>query len=228
VNGRGEEKEGHHTHFADVARNEYGVPLFLVDLSRPITDGQPTWPGDVPVRLWIHDELTRIGGIQLGTHAGTHLDAPYHWFAHGATVDCVPLQRLVGPARVVDLRGGSCITVEQLSAACGETAPGERLLLLTGWAGAITDEDYPHLSREAAEWLVARRPALVGTDTPSVDGPASGDAHGVLLGAEVPIIELLTNLDQLVGREFDLLALPLPVVGLDGAPVRAIALTRST
>jgi arylformamidase len=199
-----------------------------VDLTRPILDGQPTWPGDVPVRLWVHDELTRIGGVQLGTHAGTHLDAPYHWFGGGATVDRVPLQRLIGAARVVDLRGSSLsITCGELSAACGETAPGERLLLLTGWTGEVTDEDYPHLSREAAEWLVARQPALVGIDTPSVDGPTSGDAHALLLDAEVPVLELLTNLDQLVGREFDLFALPLPVVGMDGAPVRAVAVTKS-
>jgi kynurenine formamidase len=96
-------------------------------------------------------------------------------------------------------------------------------LLLTGWHGEVTDEDYPHLSREAAAWLAAQRPALVGIDTPSIDGPHSGDAHGLLLDAEVPVIELLVNLDRLIGREFDVVALPLAVVGMDGAPVRAIA-----
>ena len=211
---------------------EYGVPFFrreIIDLSRPITDGMPTWPGDVPVRLWRHDELTRIGGIQVGTHAGTHLDAPFHWFADGPTVDQVPLERLTGPARVVDLRGsGPCITAAELAAAAGDTEPGERLLLLTGWCGEVTDEDYPHLSKEAAELLVACEPALIGIDTPSVDGPHSGQAHGVLLGADVPILELLVNLERLVGREFDLFALPLPVVGMDGAPVRAIARLRAT
>jgi len=198
----------------------------IIDLSLPITDGVATLPGDVPVRLWVHDELTRVGGIQLGTHAGTHLDAPFHWFGGGATVDRVPLQRLVGPARVIDLRGRSIeVTLQELVAACGPTEPGERLLLLTGWRGEVTDQDYPHLSREAAEWLVEQRPALVSIDTPSVDGPHSGCAHGVLLDAEVPIIELLTNLDRVVGRPFDLFALPLAVVGMDGAPVRAIAVT---
>ncbi|MBM3499298.1 MAG: cyclase family protein [Armatimonadetes bacterium] len=200
----------------------------IVDLTRPITDGMATWPGDVPVRLWVHDEFTRLGGIQLGTHAGTHLDAPYHWFGDGARVHEIALERLVGPARVVDLRGSSPITREELSAACGDMGRGERLLLLTGWQGAITDDDYPHLSPEAAEWLVERAPALVGIDTPSIDGPRSGEAHGALLDAEVPILEALANLERLVGREFDLIALPLPVVGMDGAPVRAIALTAAS
>jgi arylformamidase len=205
------------------------VSRAIVDLTRPILDGQPTWPGDVPIRLWIHDEFTRIGGIQLGTHAGTHLDAPYHWFADGATVDRVPLERLVGPARVIDLCGrGPELSCAELIVACGETRPGERLLLHTGWAGDITAEGWGHLSGEAAEWLAGQAPALVGIDTPSVDGPPSGDAHAALLGAGIPILELLTNLGEVGGADFALVALPLSVVGLDGAPVRAVALVGST
>ena len=200
-----------------------------IDLSLPITDGMATWPGDVEVRLWRHhtlaEGLSNVGGIQFGTHAGTHLDAPFHWFEDGAKVDAVPLGRLVGPARVVDLRRASpTITATELRAACGDTVPGERLHILTGWRGTIADEDYPHLSREAAEWLIEKKPALVGIDTPSVDGSTAGHAHEALLGADVPVIELLANLDRLAGREFDLVALPLAVVGMDAAPVRVVAL----
>ncbi len=202
----------------------------IIDLSRPIADSMATWPGDVPVRLWRHRTLaegfSNLGGIQLGTHAGTHLDAPFHWFEEGATIEEVALERLIGPARVVDLRGSSPeITAAELSAACGQVDRAERLLLLTGWAGEIADEDYPHLSREAAEWLVGREPAMVGIDTPSVDGPTAGCAHEALLGAGVPVVELLAGLERLVGRGFTLIVLPLPVVGMDGAPVRAVAVT---
>jgi kynurenine formamidase len=199
----------------------------IIDLSVPIAEGMATWPGDVEVRLWrqktLADGFANVGGIQLGTHAGTHLDAPFHWFEGGAKVDETPLERLVGPARVIDLRGRApTISAAELSAACGDVSAGERLLLLTGWRGEVTDRDYPHLSGEAAEWLVERELALVGVDTPSVDGPAAGQAHEALLGASVPVIELLVNLDRLVGREFELIALPLAVVGTDGAPVRAV------
>jgi arylformamidase len=201
----------------------------IIDLSVPVAEGMATWPGDVEVRLWrqktLAEGFANVGGIQVGTHAGTHLDAPFHWFEGGAKVDETPLERLVGPARVIDLRGrGPTITAAELSAACGDLRAGEPVLLLTGWQGEVTDQDYPHLSGEAAEWLVGREPALVGIDTPSVDGPTAGQAHEALLGAGVPIIELLVNLDRLVGREFELIALPLAIVGMDGAPVRAVAL----
>ena len=200
----------------------------IIDLSLPITDGMATWPGDVEVRLWRHRTLaegfSNIGGIRLGTHAGTHLDAPFHWFEDGAKIEEVPLARLIGPARVIDLRGGGqTIGATDLEAAAGAVASGERLLLLTGWRGSVADEEYPRLSREAAEWLVAREPALVGVDTPSVDGPTSREAHDVLLGAGIALLESLANLERLVGRRFELVALPLAVVGLDGAPVRAVA-----
>jgi len=228
---RGSRKKGDTILNSDVGV-EYGVPFFrreIIDLSFPITDSMAIWPGDVEVRLWRHRTLaegfSNTGGVQLGTHAGTHLDAPFHWFEGGAKVETIPLERLVGPARVVDLRGSSpTITAAELRSACGPaTEVGERLLLLTGWRGEVTDEGYPSLSREAAEWLRDRQPALVGIDTPSIDGPTSGHAHEVLLGANVPVIELLVNLDRLVGRAFEFVALPLAVVGMDGAPVRSIA-----
>jgi len=203
----------------------------VIELTLPITNGMETWPGDVPVRLWRHrtlaEGLSNVGGITLGTHTSTHLDAPFHWFEDGATVERVPLSRLVGEARVVDLRERSdpaTVSLAELQAAAGEVEEGERVLLLTGWRGRIGDQDHPALSPEAVTWLAARRPVLVGIDTPSVDPPGAGYAHGALLGAEIAVIELLCNLEALVGETFPLVALPLSVVGLDGAPVRAAAL----
>jgi kynurenine formamidase len=203
----------------------------VIDLSAPITEDMDAWPGDVPVRLWRHHTLAEgspnVGGITLGTHTGTHLDAPFHWFEEGATVERIPLSRMVGEARVVDLRDRSdpaTVSLAELQAAAGEVEEGERVLLLTGWRGRIGDQDHPALSPEAITWLAGRRPALVGIDTPSVDPPGAGYAHGALLGAEIAVIELLCNLQALVGETFLLAALPLPVVGLDGAPVRAVAL----
>ncbi|HJN17982.1 MAG TPA: cyclase family protein [Armatimonadota bacterium] len=119
---------------------------------------------------------------------------------------------------------GVDITAACLAAAAGQIHADERLLILTGWRGEISDEDYPALTRDAAEWLVAKQPALVGVDTPSVDGPTAGHAHELLLGAEVPVVELLVNLDELIGRKFGLYALPLAIADMDGAPVRAVAI----
>jgi kynurenine formamidase len=115
------------------------------------------------------------------------------------------------------------VSLAELRASANEVAQDERLLLLTGWRGQPTDGDWPALSPEAIQWLAARRPALVGVDTPSVDPPGAGYAHEALLGAAIAVVELLVNLDRLVGRRFDFHALPLPVLGLDGAPVRAVA-----
>jgi len=203
----------------------------VIDLTMPITEGMEGWPGDVPVRLWrehtLAEGMANVGGLQLGSHAGTHLDAPFHWFEHGATVDRIPLSRLVGEARVVDLRerqDALTISLAELQAQAGEVREGERVLLLTGWRGRIADGDHPALSREAVEWLAAQRPALVGIDTPSIDAANAGYAHERLLGADIPVVELLVNLERLVGELFLLAALPPAVVGLDGAPVRAVAL----
>jgi kynurenine formamidase len=172
--------------------------------------------------------------LHLYSHAGTHLDAPRHFIGEGHTMEALALEKCVGPALVIDLsflRPRDLITVAHLAPYVGRIGPGTRLLLKTGWGTHADRADYrthfPRVSLPLAEWLAGRRIALLGVEPPavaSVEDPEELIAvHRALLGAEVVIVEGLTNLDALTQEEVTFIALPLKLEGGDGSPVRAIA-----
>jgi arylformamidase len=213
-----------------------------VDLTHPIRHGMLSFPSPnhpspevtVLARHTTEGRMTRR--LVLGTHTGTHLDAPLHFIPDGEPLDAIALARLVGPADVAHL--DSCGPLEEVSHAALERALGGaprhlRVLLRFGWSERFHDLSFysgsPFLSEEACRWLLEAGVSVLGMDTPSPDDPrhAQGAAidspnHRLLLGAGVVLLEYLTNLDRL-GTEVFLIALPLPVEGADGAPVRAVA-----
>jgi kynurenine formamidase len=173
--------------------------------------------------------------LHLYSHAGTHLDAPYHFIAHGETLENLVLQKCIGPARVLDLtfvKPRDLITVEHLAPYAEEIEPGSRLLLKTGWSARADTPEYrshlPRVSLPLAEWLAERKIALLGVEPPSVADVNSKQeltrVHQVLLGAEIIIVEGLANLDALKEDTVTFIALPLKLEGGDGSPVRAIAI----
>lgn len=214
----------------------------IVDLSHTIRDGMQTFPADWHPRVGIQAlgrlsvEGRRSSRITLGTHTGTHLDAPSHFVRDGANVGEVPLDLLVGPCQSVDVSGvppSSPISQGMLEEAFQGREAGPRVVLHFGWSGRFNTEsfyrDSPYLTVAAAEWLIANGVRVLGYDTPSPDNPlddrySSCDSpiHKVLLGAQVWLLESLNALD-LLPRDFNLIALPLPVAELDGAPVRCVA-----
>jgi kynurenine formamidase len=171
----------------------------------------------------------RVSHLHLGSHSGTHLDAPSHVAGDGTTVDQLPLHLLVGPAVVVDLRDlGPREPVEWERLAAG-ARPGRMLVLHTGWDrswGTSAYEDHPYLSAEAARALVDAGVRVVGTDALSIDetGGTAFPAHEALLHAGGVVVENLTNLAAVDHPEPVLSVLPLPLRGVDGSPVRAVAL----
>lgn len=215
--------------------------LKLVDLTLPVHEGMLTFdrPWHVPVRVEQLAHLDQQGRetrrIVLGSHSGTHMDAPRHFLAGGGSVDNLPLDVLAGRARLVDfshLPPLTAITPDMLAAATGGSVPS-RLVLRYGWdrfwGGAEYYQGHPYLSKAAARWLVAGGLRLLGMDTamadnpePSVDAPDS-PIHKILLGAGVVILEYLCRLDQLASPEITLFALPLKLQGSDGAPARCVA-----
>jgi kynurenine formamidase len=208
----------------------------FIDLTHQLEDEQPAFPGDPTPRIKPFHSLSDAGynttRFALGSHQGTHLDAPFHFFRDGVTVDRIPLETLHGPATLADLAPGgelgrrAVISAEMLAAHEAAFQPGARVIYRTGWESRFGDRDfyekYPSLTSEAAEWIAARGVALLGMDTPS---PAEDyeKVHKSLLGAGVIVIEGLTNLAQLPG-EFVLSAFPLKLKGRDGAPIRAVAM----
>ncbi len=194
------------------------------------------WPGDPPVLVEpvtrIEDgDVAGVSRLELGTHTGTHVDPPAHFVAGGLTVDALPLDVLVGPAVVADLRGGGSIGPDQLDA-LGVPTGTTRLLLKTS-AGPAPGGAEGALTSDGATWLVERGVRLVGADTLSIE-PATGGpgvrgcppeenypVHRILLGANVVIVEGL-DLRAVTAGSYELVCLPLRVAGGDGAPARAV------
>jgi arylformamidase len=179
--------------------------------------------------------------LTLATHLGTHVDAPYHFHPNGQTIDNIPLEHFTGPALLLDLRKLAlpkvAIAVEDLQQAGGQAGALNDIIvvLFTGWAEVESGRsrfytDGPYLSIDAAEYLVRNRVNALAVDFPidkhppfSQSTPEDFPVHRLLLGQNIPIIENLINLHKLVGRKFDLWALPLKLMGGDGAATRAVA-----
>lgn len=208
------------------------MPIF--DISVPICASMAVWPGDPPVTLTPDKSLARHGyavtRISLGSHTGTHIDAPQHLIPDGLSLDRVPLDTLIGKAFVFDVspREGDALDASDLST-LGIPRDAERVLLKTSnsdfWAMAPQqfEQKYVHLTKQAASWLAQRGVKLVGIDYMSVD-PFPGDgapAHIELLQAGIVILEGL-DLSNVTPGVYQLVALPVKVDAPDGAPVRAV------
>ncbi len=218
----------------------------LIDLTLTLgSDRVAPVPGLIGVctsPLHTHETHARSNTkLTLATHIGTHVDAPYHFHADGVTVENMPLNRYMGPALLLDLRpvaeSLTPLSVSQLQQAGG--VPGAVkdaiVVLFTGWAaaesgGARFYSQGPYLSNEGAAYLADNEVNAVAVDFPIDKHPPTPESsihdfpvHRLLLGRGVPLIENLVNLDQLVGRDFELWALPIKLKDGDGAAARAVA-----
>ena len=177
--------------------------------------------------------------LVLGTHVGTHADAPLHFIPKGKGIDQVPLDVLVGPARVLNFTPCKAlqeIDVAHLQEKLGAKVPS-RIVLRTDWSEHFGTmpfyTQYPFLTENAAKWLVDNGVRLIAMDTPSPDNPAHSRGtgkdspnHKVLLGAGVVLVEYVCNLKSVTSQEVELVVLPLKLKDCDGSPVRCIAIER--
>ena len=204
----------------------------LIDITLPFSDQLSVWPGDPPVAILpSRDPLPRLMQLSFGNHTGTHVDAPAHFIADGATVDRLALETLIGPAWVVHLPDMAEITAAALAGA-GIPPDITRLLIRTDNSERpptpVFDPTYVALAADAVEWLLVHAVRLVGLDAPSLDlfGSAEFPAHNVLLAAGVIFVERLA-LGGVAAGAYELICLPLPLLDGDGAPARAV-LVRET
>jgi len=196
----------------------------ILDISVPIRPGMVTYPGDPTVRLERVHALAEGAGanisrLDFGVHTGTHVDAPVHFIDGAPAAETLPLEVLVGPARVVDATWvGERLDSEVL----GRLELAERVLFKTRnstlWEQDAFVEDFVSLTGDGAEALIERGVRLVGIDYLSL---GDEDAHRVLLGAGVVAIEGL-DLRGVEPGEYQLVCAPLNLVGADGAPARAL------
>ena len=209
----------------------------LFDLSHPIRSGMPVYPGDPQVRfesaLTTADNGVEVTAIHLGTHTGTHLDAPSHAAPGGQTVDQLDFALLQGPAVILQL--ATAATAEQLVrredlAHIPDQLP-RIVCLATGWDQHFHSplrERHPYIEVDLAELFWQRGARTLGVDTlspdPTVHHDSTFEVHQFWLSRGGIIVENLRNLTALPDR-VQMSMLPLPLEGLDGSPVRAVAWT---
>jgi arylformamidase len=186
----------------------------IVDLSIPLSEETPVYPGDpeIKIRPWalIDTDGYYMNVIKMGEHSGTHVDAPAHFVPGGKTVDELPLDKFIGRAFVIDVRGGEGpVKLEEIP---DSGYYGKIALFLTGGR---------ELSPEVALFLVAEGAKAVGTDHMTIGDETT---HTIFLSEEIPIFENLTNLEEVLGEEFTFIAFPLKIEGGSGSPVRAVAI----
>jgi kynurenine formamidase len=232
----------------------------MVDLSHTYDTTTIFWPTAAPFSLEKVSAGMTPGGyyyaannFSTSEHGGTHLDSPVHFAEGKATVDQIPLNRLVGPAVVIDVTSQSdanadyLITVADIEAAEKQDGPipaNAIVLLRTGFSrrwpdaakylgtaergeAAVAKLHFPGLHPDAAKWFVANRPIrAIGIDTASIDYGQSSlfESHRTLFAGEIPAFENLTSLERLPRRGAHVVALPMKIGGGSGAPLRAIAI----
>jgi len=209
--------------------------VHIYDISLPISESLVTWPGDPPIHITqpYHldkgDEAT-VSRLDMGAHTGTHVDAPVHYIPGGSGVDELDLHTLVGPALVVHALEADALSADVLDAL--PIPPGtERVLFRTRNSEAPSElirqegqfsEDFVAITGDGARWLVECSVRLVGVDYLSVGPYQSGAAtHRTLMQAGVIPVEGL-DLSGVPAGIYQLVCLPLRIVGADGAPARAI------
>jgi len=202
-----------------------------IDVSVPVHNGMVHWPGDPPYRIQhVHDQkkgdVCTVSRVGMGVHTGTHMDAPRHFIEGAATIDEMPLDATLGPARVIQIRDKKSIHREELLEYQIEN--NERVLFKTGnsdhlWNKDEFDEDFIFIARDGAEYLAECGVRSVGVDYLSVGGfrEDAVETHQTLLGAGIWIIEGL-NLSGVEPGLYEMICLPLKLIGSEGAPARAI------
>lgn len=201
-----------------------------IDVSVVIKSGMVHWPGDPAVHIKRTKNMDKgdkdnVSFIKMGSHTGTHMDAPLHFIKKEKGLDKMPLDAVIGPARVLGIRDKHHIGVKELKSY--SIRSGERIIFKTKnssyWKRGIFRKDFVYIPSETAAYLTSLGIKTVGVDYLSVGGYHKDGAqtHKTLLKAGIWIIEGL-NLHGVNPGGYDLICLPLKILNSDGAPARAI------
>jgi arylformamidase len=201
-----------------------------IDISIPLHSGMVAWPGDDPFKRIRTLRITQgdhcnLSKLSMSAHTGTHMDGPKHFLDGADGIDSMPIDATVGPARVIEIRDPERIAIAELEP--HRPAKDERLLFKTRnstdlWKAREFQANYVYIPADTARYLAESGVRTVGVDYLSVgaNGDDGDETHRILLGAGIWIIEGL-NLEQVDPGDYELVCLPLKIVGGDGAPARA-------
>jgi kynurenine formamidase len=205
----------------------------MIDLTHKLNNKISIYPGTVGPVIESSANISENGyaelSISMRSHAGTHIDAPAHIVPNAKTLDQILIENFIGKGIVIDCAGKVSINLDFLLTMKDKIEESEFILFYTGWQHKWETPDYigdyPTLTIDAIEWLLKFKPKALGFDVISVDKIGSTELpnHNLLLKNEVLVIENLTNLDKLIGKQFEMNCIPLKIEGADGSPVRAFA-----
>lgn len=207
----------------------------LIDMTHTLSPKMPVYPGTLAPVFSSASTITRDGfretKLELGSHTGTHMDAPSHLLRNGSSLDQLPVSQFYGRATVLDVsQAGPVITVEFLQAHHSALYCADFVLFYTGWetrwgTDAYLEDAFPVPDEAAARYLVSCGLKGVGTDAISIDRISDGalPIHTILLKSGAVILENLCLRKVRQRQDFLFIALPLKYENADGAPVRAIA-----
>ena len=206
-----------------------GSDMRIIDISQRIQHDMTVYPGDPQfhshlVSSFKQGSICEVSELTIGSHCGTHIDAPRHMIPGGATIDSLPLENFIGDCRVLTF-SASIVTEKMLAEK--QVREGERILLRTDPKGEYLPKNGMFnpavLSMRAAQYLAEKKVRLIGIDAPTVENMeiCDGEIHRMLLNAGVAILEGLC-LSEVTGEHYYLSALPLSLYGENGAPCRAV------
>jgi len=202
-----------------------------IDVSVTIKPGMAHWPDNPAIRVdrmldMEKGDVCNVSVLSFGSHTGTHMDAPLHFLRNGKSLDKMPLDATIGPARVIEIKDKEAVKVEEI--ANQRIKPGERILFKTrnsknAWKSDDFDKNFIYISKEAAVFLAKAKVMTVGIDYLSVGGffKDGKETHDALLSAGIWVIEGL-NLAKIKPGKYELNCLPIKVLNSDGAPARAL------
>ena len=206
----------------------------IYDISVPIRSGGLVYPGNPEIDITLQQAVAKgaganVSSIRFGSHTGTHADAARHFFDDGQSVDKIPLERLIGPARLIGFPDGlRAIGAADLRS--HDLKGRTRILLRTRNSALLSQKefvrDYTYLAPDGAQYLVDNGVELVGIDYLSIEQFHSGHhmTHRILLERSVVILEGL-DLSTPPAGDYELVCLPLRIEGCDGAPARAVLIS---
>jgi kynurenine formamidase len=208
----------------------------IVDLSMPITSQIPVYPGDpkphIEPAATFAENGYHVSRLVLGSHTGTHVDAPFHFREDGLRIDEVPLTYFLGKGIVIDVTGkndGEAVTLDDVNAYLPRLEPGMIVLFYTGWSQYAETERYflhPYIALDVIQAMLERGIRTFFIDALNIDPPdgSSFPAHEAITAANGVIGENFTNFDKIDFTDPYIIALPLYLPESDGSPVRAIAI----
>lgn len=205
----------------------------IIDLTLPYSSEISGFAVDVARTVKEHG--WNATNLHIYSHAGTHIDAPYHFEVSDERIDEIPVERFISTAHVITINiteRQQLITIDDFDEIAEKVKPGESIIIKTGWHKFVGTAKYrnelPRISKETANWMVSKQINMLAVEPPSIADvknlPEVTLIHQILLGGDIIIAEGLCNTDLLTKQRVQLIALPLKILKGDGAPARIIAI----